>query len=388
MIQNNNINNSIYKREQKDFININPLQTGGRLTKEAWEALNEWGDGYSVCDYCNGSLDHIKKPPIESFIHKELPKFLGVPYARVTNGAREAKFVIFNALSNHKDDYIIMDSLAHYSSKVAAERARLEIVFTKQPEKPEYKITSIDFLEAIKEGVQRYNKKPLLVLITYPDGSYGNLVDLKNIIKDIHEENIPVLVNGAYCIGRMPFKANEFNADFIVGSGHKSMAACGPIGVLGISEEYEPILLKKSKYSKIKEVELIGCTARSASIMTLIASFQRILERTKKENWEKEIFKSKKFIKSLEDTNQFQLLGENPHNHDVMFFESNGFYNCSLKSKDGRYFLYNELKQRKIHGIKPGLTKNFRMSTYGLSNENTKYICDTFKEILQKYKQL
>ena len=377
--------NNIYQREQKNFININPLQTAGKLTKEAWDALLEWGDGYSVCDYCGGSLDHIKKPPIESFIHEILPNFLGIPHVRVTNGAREAKFAIFNALSNHKDDYIVMDSLAHYSSKVAAERANLEIIFTRQTQKPEYKIYSNDFIEAIHEGIQKYHKKPLLVLITYPDGGYGNLVDLKNSIKEIHDENIPVLVNGAYCIGRMPFKSKEFNADFIVGSGHKSMSACGPIGVLGISEEYEPLLLKKSKYSKVKEVELIGCTARSASIMTLMASFPKVLERTKKKNWEKEVFKAQNFIKNLEETSQFQLLGDHPHCHDVMFYESPGFYDCSLKAKDGRYFLYNELKKRKIHGIKPGLTKNFRMSTYGLSNEEIKYVLDSFKEILLKY---
>ncbi len=49
------------KRETLGSINIDPLQTGGRLTEAAKQALVEWGDGYSVCDFCGGVLDQIKK---------------------------------------------------------------------------------------------------------------------------------------------------------------------------------------------------------------------------------------------------------------------------------------------------------------------------------------
>lgn len=378
---------SFIKRETKEYINIDPLQTGGKLTKEALQMLIEWGDGYSVCDFCQGSLDLIKKPPIEMFIHKLLPDFLGIDHVRVTNGAREAKFAIFHSLAG-KNDYVIMDALAHYSSKIAAERANLDIIFTKNPEAPLYNIDVTDFIDAINFGIRKYNKKPLIVLITYPDGNYGNLVNLIKIIDAVHEYDIPVLVNGAYCIGRMPFKANEVNADFVVASGHKSMSSSGPIGLVGFSEKYANFLLKKSKYSKIKNVEFLGCTARSSSIMTLMASFPSVLKRTEKHNWENEIVKAQKLSKCLEDTNQFKLIGDKPHRHDLMFYEASGFYNISLGSKDGRFFLYNELKKYKIHGIKPGLTKNFKISTFGLSNENINYIIDSFIDILKKYDQI
>ncbi len=33
-------------------INVDPLQRGGILTPEARAALVEWGDGYSICDFC------------------------------------------------------------------------------------------------------------------------------------------------------------------------------------------------------------------------------------------------------------------------------------------------------------------------------------------------
>ena len=47
-------------------------------------------------------------------------------------------------------------------------------------------------------------------------------------------------------MGRMPIDAKKWNVDFVVGSGHKSMAASGPIGVLGVQEEWADLILKKS----------------------------------------------------------------------------------------------------------------------------------------------
>ncbi|NLB01115.1 MAG: O-phospho-L-seryl-tRNA:Cys-tRNA synthase, partial [Methanomicrobiales archaeon] len=34
------------------YINIDPIQAGGRLTAEALRAAISYGDGYSVCDNC------------------------------------------------------------------------------------------------------------------------------------------------------------------------------------------------------------------------------------------------------------------------------------------------------------------------------------------------
>ncbi|MDL2261229.1 O-phospho-L-seryl-tRNA:Cys-tRNA synthase [Methanimicrococcus sp. OttesenSCG-928-J09] len=385
------------KRDTRDFINIDPLQTAGLLTDAAKEALIEWGDGYSVCDYCSGALDLVKKPPIQEFVHKALPEFLGTDEARVMNGARESKFAVMHSLASDaaadaaaaaggKNNYVIMDAWAHYSSKVAAERAGLDVVLT---QKPEREIMPEDFLEAIENGIEQYGKKPLLTLLTYPDGSYGNLADVKKIAAISHEFEIPVLLNGAYAVGRMPINAKEFGVDYIVGSGHKSMSACGPVGVLGVvGEERAEQLFRKSVHNKVKEVELLGCTSRGAPIMTLMASFPDVVERTQPENWAKEVETARHFIQRLEETGKFKLFGQNPHNHDLMFFEAPGFFNISERAKRGRYFLYDELKDKKIHGIKPGLTKNFKMSTYGLGRDKVDFIADSFIDILKKYDEI
>lgn len=365
------------ERSTRGAINIDPLQRGGLLTPEAKQALMEWGDGYSVCDFCPGVLDKIKTPPIFDFVHGVLPEFLGTDTARVTNGAREAKFAVIHSMAG-EGDWIVMDKSAHYTSYVAAQRARLNIKVVPSSGPPEYRISPQGYADAIEEVAREAGKKPVLALLTYPDGNYGNLPDAQGISAICHENGVPFILNCAYSIGRMPVSARVMGADFIIGSGHKSMAASGPIGVLGVSEEFAPTIFAKSPTHKVKEIELLGCTARGATIMTMIASFPKVVERV--EHWDGEVEKARWFSSRLESLGLIQI-GDRPHNHDLMFFEAPSLYEKSQTARDGRYFLYKELKARNIHGIKPGLTKFFKLSTYGLPIEDLKVVVDAFDEI-------
>ena len=372
------------KRETLGSINIDPLQTGGLLTEAARQTLMEWGDGYSVCDFCGGVLDQIKKPPIHDFVHQALPEFLGCDEARVTNGARESKFAVMHSMGK-PGDWIVLDGLAHYSSYVAAERAGLNIKVVPHAGSPDYHLDPEGYGTAIEEVTRESGKPPALALVTYPDGSYGNVPDAGKIASVCHEYDVPLLLNGAYCVGRMPVSAKEIGADFIVGSGHKSMAASGPVGVLGVSEEYAPIVFRKSAYNKAKEVELLGCTARGATVMTLMASFPEVVKRVR--NWDQEVENARWFSAKLEDLGFIQR-GQKPHSHDLMFFEAPGFYAISEKVKNGRYFLYRELKERNIHGIKSGLTKYFKLSTFGVGREKLGVVAEAFEDILKKYENV
>ena len=278
----------LIRRDTPRAINLDPLQTGGVLTPEARQALAEWGDGYSVCDYCAGMLDQIKTPPIFDFVHKALPAFLGMGHARVTNGAREAKFAIMHAMCR-EGDWIVLDGNAHYSSVVAAQRARLKIKMVPKTPAPEYRITPAAYAAALEEVRAEAGRPPALALLTYPDGSYGNLPDAREIAKIAHDARVPLIVNGAYAIGRMPFSGRDLGADFVSGSGHKSMAASGPVGVLGVNDPYAATVLAKSPTHKAKEIECLGCTARGATIMTMIASFPQVVRRTQPAQWEREV---------------------------------------------------------------------------------------------------
>jgi Sep-tRNA:Cys-tRNA synthetase len=43
------------------------------------------------------------------------------------------------------------------------------------------------------------------------------------------------------------------------------------------------------------------------------------------------------------------------------------------------------MKERGIHGIKPGLTKNFKISTFGVGREKLGIVADAFRDIIKKY---
>lgn len=365
------------KRGTAGAINIDPLQRGGILTPEARETIMEWADGYSVCDFCTGSLEEIQNPPIKEFVRQALPEFLEIDQVRITHGAREGMFAAMHALCE-KGDTVVADGNAHYTTLLAAELAGLKVELVAPGEKPGYRVDPQGYEEAIARVKGRGEKVGMAVL-TYPDGNYGNLVDPKAVSEICHQKSVPLMLNGAYSVGRMPISAKSLGADVIVGSGHKSMASSGPIGVLGASSELAERIFRRSERVPNKELEMLGCTLRGAGIMTMMASFPAVVERTKR--WDEEVEKARWFAGEMEKLGM-ALQGDRPHDHDLMFFKSEILYEISKTAKKGRYFLYRELKKRNIFGIKPGLTRQFKLSTYLLAREDLETVLSAFEEIV------
>src|SRR5208337_5350122 len=133
----------------------------------------------------------------------------------------------------------------------------------------------------IEEVRQKFGKNPVLALIDHVDYQYGNLHDVAGIAKVAHQYDIPVLCNGAYTVGTMPVDGKALGADFVVGSGHKSMAAPAPSGVLAVTAERAKEVFRttmiegdvtKRKFG-VKEPELMGCTLMGATLVGMMASF-------------------------------------------------------------------------------------------------------------------
>ena len=368
---------------ERKNLNLNPLQRGGVLPVAARKALYEFSDGYSVCDYCAGRLDEISKPEIKGFLD-DLASFINTDHARTVHGAREGKFAVMHALCK-PGDTIVIDGNAHYTTHVAAERVGLNIVEVPNSEYPDYKINPEGYKEVLDDLTDQ-GEEVSLVLLTHVDGNYGNLTDSSSIGKIAHNAGVPLLLNCAYSMGRLPIDAKAFNADFVVGSGHKSMAASGPIGVLGLKDEWADILLKKSKRHAVKELEMLGCTSRGAPVATLMASLPFVIERLK--NWDNEVQDTRKFVDQMEKIEGVVQLGVKPTEHDLVRFETPVFDEIASKHPRRGFFLYEELKKRNIVGIKRGQTKWFKCSIYGFSKEQKDYIGESFIEIVNKYHEM
>jgi Sep-tRNA:Cys-tRNA synthetase len=324
----------------------------------------------------------IKKPPIAGFLG-EVAEFLGMDFAILTNGCREAKFAVMHAITK-PGDAVVMDANRHYTSHVAAERAGLTIYEVENTGHPNFKIEPEKYAEVIDKVKAETGKLPSLVLLTHVDWIYGNLVDAEKVGKICEEYDVPFLLNTAYSSGRMPINGRDLKVDFITCSGHKSWAAgAGTVGILAIRKDWTEKVIKPSKEYKVKPIEILGCSARGASTIALIASFPFVKERVK--HWDDEVKKVRWFGSQVEALGDIKQLGDKPHNHDLIRFETPAFDKIAQKHKRKGYFLYEELLKRKIVGIKAGKTKAFDLSTYGLTKEQLKYVIDSFGDIIKKF---
>ena len=97
------------------FINLDPIQAGGRLTVDAMKAVLAYGDGYSVCDNCSKPfrLDCIRKPPLADF-HIDLANFLHMDTARLVPGARRGFQAVADVMVRPFDP-VLLTAYSHYT---------------------------------------------------------------------------------------------------------------------------------------------------------------------------------------------------------------------------------------------------------------------------------
>jgi len=377
---------------EEDYINLQPIQRGGILTEEARRVILEFGDGYSACDWCppkTARLDMITDPPIQQF-YQDLAEFLGMDVARVVTRCREAKFIAFRMLGR-PGGYVVLDSMAHYSSYIAAELAELKVKEVPNSGPPEYKVDLEAYAGKIDEVKKETGKLPVAVLLTHVDYLYGNLNDAKVVAKIAKEYSVPYILNCAYSAGIMPVSGKELGADVLTSSGHKSWAASAPTGILAFNKSLEDKFTARSKIEGdltkrkfgAKELAMLGCTVMGAPLITLMASFPEVVRRV--ERWSEEVEKVRYLVAELEKIEGVKQMGMRPKMHTLTHMETESFYRVSETHKRKGYFLYDELRSRKIVGIQPGLTKHFKFNTYGLTWDQIRYVRDAFLDIVKKY---
>jgi len=376
----------------ESWINVHPIQRGGILPPESREALLSFGDGYSTCDLCiEGRIDLVRTPPIFEFA-SDLAKFLKMDEVRFTPGARGAKQAIFRSIAN-PGDTVVLDSLAHYTSYIAAEVNDLKVVEVPHGGYPEFRVNVDDYAAKIEEVKRQTGELPAAVLLTHADYRYGNLSDAAKVGKIAKDYGVPYILNAAYTAGVMPVDGKKLGVDFLVCSGHKSWASSGPIGILATTYEFSGKVFRTSAIKGPwsgraflkKDVFLFGCPpVYGAPVATLMASFPHVVERVK--HWDEEIEKARWFVKELERIKDFHQLGERPRQHTLVTFETPSFHKVSKKHPRKGFFLYEELKKRKIAGVQAGMTKVIKLNTYGLDREKIQKVIDAFHEIARTYK--
>ena len=354
------------------------------------KALIAYGDGYSTCDQCRKPfrLDKITKPPIAEF-HSDLAKFLNMDEARVTPGARRAFQAVCLSLAE-KGDTVLVSALAHYTEFLAVENARA--VVKEVPLNKDNVVTGDAVAQKIEEVTREQGKKPVLVMLDHFDYSFANEHDIAGAAKAAHQYDVPILYNGAYTVGIKPVDGKTLGVDFVVGSGHKSMASPAPSGVLATTSEYADQVLRTTQMIGdltgrkfgIKEVEMLGCTLMGANILAMMASFPAIQSRIN--DWQEYVAKSNIVIDAILDIKGNKCLSEHPRKHTLTKVDTTGSFDQVAKTHKRRgFFFSDELKQRGVVGEFAGATRTWKLNTYGLTWDQTSYVADVFKEIAEKY---
>ena len=195
-----------------------------------------------------------------------------------------------------KGDSVIVSALAHYTEFLAVENAGG--VVREVPLNAKNIVTAEATAQKIEEVKTETGKLPVLVMIDHFDYQFANEHEIAGIGKVAHQYDIPFLYNGAYTVGVMPVDGKKIGADFVVGSGHKSMASVAPSGVLAMTDEWAPKALRttamvgdltKRKFG-IKEVEMLGCTLMGGTLLSMMASFPTVKERVL--HWDEQVKRS------------------------------------------------------------------------------------------------
>lgn len=89
----------------------------------------------------------------------------------------------------------------------------------------------------IEEFKKLLTEKTRLVAITHISNTLGTINPVKEIIEIAHQNNTPVLIDGAQAVHHIKVDVQELDADFYVFSGHKAYGPTG-IGVLYGKEKW------------------------------------------------------------------------------------------------------------------------------------------------------
>jgi Sep-tRNA:Cys-tRNA synthetase len=392
----------IGESQSKGKIIIHPIMTGGVVPTEVQREIFE-GDwmrvGYSVCFDClEGRSGIISKPPVRDFL-AEVAQFFGGDSAEHTFGCRAAQFAVMKTIaqgveqsgSQEYGDSILADPLCHYTTALAAELNGFKLQEAPSSGYPEYKVTPDGYAQKIEEIKKTTGKLPALLALTHAEPYYGNINPAAEVGKVAKEYEIPYMVNGAYTAGVEPVSLRELNADFLTVSAHKSMASLGPLGFVVTNFEWAKKVFRTSQivaeqsrraFGK-KLLNIFGCSVGGIPLISAMGSFPYVEKRVKQ--WDLEMEKTNWFIQEMEKLDSLMLVGERPHRHHLVHFETPIFWEISKQHRRKGFFLAEELEKHGIVGLHKGLSKHFKISLYGLTWEEVRKVRDAFYEVAGRY---
>ena len=271
-----------------------------------------------------------------------------------------------------KGDPVLLTTLSHYTEFLAVEEAggvAREIPADEQKidngrMRPQQKIEEVRSGVRQSPGPRLHRSRGLPVPATCTIS--------RAIAKVTRQYDIPILYNGAYTVGILPVDGKALGVDFVVGSGHKSMAAPAPSGVLAATAERAAEVFRTTsivgdvtnRKFGIKEPEMMGCTLMGVTLVGMMASFPHVKERVK--HFDRELENNRRVTDALLSIAGTTILSEYPRKHTMTRVDTTGSFDTVAETHKKRgYYLSSALEEKGITGVIPGATKVWKFNTYG-----------------------
>ena len=229
----------------------------------------------------------------------------------------------------HKGDEIIVSEMEHHSNIVPwqliagqkkAKVAKLPFTDTGEIE-----------LEVFKNLI---SSKTKLVAVAHVSNVLGTINPVEKIIEIAHQNNIPVLIDGAQAIQHIPVNVQKLDADFYAFSAHKMYGPNG-VGILygkkkwlseippyqGGGEMISEVTFEKTIFNDIPYKFEAG-TPNITSVIALGAAIDLIEEVGLKNiaDWEQEILRYT--TAKLKEIPDLKIYGEAPEKSSVISFNA------------------------------------------------------------------
>lgn len=281
---------------------------------------------------------------------------------------------------------MLLTSLSHYTEFLAVEESGG--IVREIPADPGNRITADAAAGRIEDVIREFGHPPSLLFIDAVDYQYGNVHDVAGVARAARPYDIPILYNGVYTVGIWPVDGKALGVDFVVGSGHKSMAAPAPSGVLAATSERAAEVFRTTRIEGdltgrkfgIKEVEMMGCTLMGVTLVGMMASFPRVKERVR--HFDRELSNSRTVVDALRRIEGTQILSEMPRGHTLTRVDTvNSFDRVAQTHKKRGFYLSTALSERGVTGIIPGATRVWKFNTYGMTEAQAAHVASAFTEI-------
>jgi cysteine desulfurase len=149
-----------------------------------------------------------------------------------TSGATESNNLAIKGIGMARRSigrHIITSAVEHWSVIAACKHMETEGFEVSYLEPDSYgQIQPEQVQQAIRKGAEGTSERTILISIMGANNEIGTINDVAEIGKIAHENDVVFHVDGAQCVGKMPFVVKDLNVDLVSMSGHKIY---GPKGV-------------------------------------------------------------------------------------------------------------------------------------------------------------